>query len=437
MPQDQDLNGVHIFKAGTYTLTGADGKKETLTYSESDVQQMADNANALLAAKLHEPPAKLGHDEDQAFAKMAGLPAVGWVKRVVAKGMNLYADFSKVPAVLAEAIQRGRYRHISSEIYDPAQTAATFGDAVKGFTLRAVAFLGADVPVVKGMHPLMLAEGMHGAVVTIEVEKMAEPSTKPLMVPANRHAYGALVKMDGSDDVKQIHAVHPDGSYDAHDLHAPEKMHKQVAHDDLKLMSEKDMRALRAAEDTMEATKLAEAQATAAAATAKLAEVEAANAALLAKAQDDRIAAFSEKHKGLVKQPAILAAFKALAKAEAGAPVKLAEGKEPVSYLDGLIAFAESLIAAKPVLFGELAPVSKEGEMAKSHAAKMAEEDFKTYAEQHGNPAVERAELAVAARAKFSENPKVPYRTHLLAEAAKRLGKYVRGQYAEINPEVA
>lgn len=447
---DKELNGVEIFRAGTYHLSKADGTKEVLNYSEADVEQIAENANALLAAKKHEPPYKLGHDDDQMLAKMAGHPSIGWVKRVVARGGRLFADFKQVPAAIASAIEKGRYKYISSEIYDPKQTAENFGDFVKGFSLRAVALLGADVPVVKGMNPVMLFSRGEGFVtLTIQREEtvsrnFSEDGKKPLMVPANRHPYGALVKMAGDDKdagPKKVHEVHPDGTYDVHDLHNPGKVHKAVHHDDLALLSEREYRAATAAQETnmaeTEAVKLAE-QKRVDAESALLAEKKK-TAELLAKITDDKISAFAEKHKSLLKQPPILAAFKALAKSEVSAPIKLAEGKEQ-PFLEAFMAFAESLISSKPVLFGELAPVVKEGGVEKTHAVKMAEEQFRGYAETHGSPSIRHAGVAVSARQKFSESEgkKVSFKTVLLAEAAKFL-KYNRAthQYDEVTPEAA
>ena len=433
---DQDLLGVHIFRAGSYTLTRADGTKEKADYTDADVAQMAENANKLFELKMHEAPAKLGHDDDQAFAKMAGLPSVGWARRVVAKGKDMFADFSGVPAALAEAIRRGRYRHVSSEIYNPEQTKQNFGDVVKGFTLRAVAFLGADVPVVKGMNPLMLHEGAfclsEGSQVTLEVVKMAD---KPgsLMVNANRHPLNALVAKKGSDAKLKIHAQHPDNTYDAHDIKTGETQ-KDIPHDDLTLLSETYI----PKEEVMskEAIEAAQADATASKATAAAALAE--RDALLAKITDDKIAAFAEKHKATLKQPPVLAAFKALAKSGA-APVKLAEGEKP--YLEAFLAFAESLMAAKPVLFGEIAPTvkDKEGNVAKSTAVKLAEEVFVNTDANPSNHEAVHASIAVEARQLFAEKKFPTYKECLLSLTPTRMGKYIRGvgRYAEIEAEVA
>ena len=445
MTPDQELQNVHIFRAGKYKVIHPDGTPEWLEYSEADVKQIADNANTMLASKLHEAPAKLGHDDDQAFAKMAGLPSIGWARKVIARGKDLFADFTQVPAVVAEAIRKGRYRHVSSEIYNPTQTAENFGDAVKGFTLRAVAFLGADIPVVKGMNPLMLGEqrafcAAEGSQIFMEGPNMEDPAklaAKPgsAMVHLNRHPVDALAQMKGEDGSKKkvkIHMANPDDTYNVHEPDSG-AVHKNVPHDSLALMSEQNPEDQMSKEALDAATKLAEDT------KALLLAEQAKSKALSVKIAGDRLAAFAEKHKATFKQPHLLAALKALTGIEVSSPVKLAEAGKEQPYFDAVLEFAEQIMKAKPVLFGETIPEPKEGDNveAKSQAVKLAEADFTVYAESHGNPTIERASLAVAARASFAENPKKPYREHLLAEAAKRLGKYSRGNYAELTQEVA
>ena len=444
MAQDQEINGVEIFRAGTYKLRRGDGSTETITYSDKDVAELAENTNALLAAKKHEPPAKLGHDDDQALAKMAGLPAIGWVKRVIAKGASLYADFGQVPELVAEAIRRGRYKHISSEIYDGTQTRENFGDIVKGLSLRAVALLGADVPVVKGMNPVLLFSGVEassveGRIITLEVQNMAQEfaEKKPkddepgsAKVHLNRHPLDAHVKMKGSDAKFQIHAQNPDDSYDVHD--AAGNVHKSVPHENLTLLSEKYHQEDRM---TADALKLAEEKARDAAARASALEAE--NKALREKQRNDRIDAFAEKHKSVIKQPPILAALKALAQNETDAPVKLSEGVEK-PYLDAFLEFAESLLKAKPVLFGEVAPVTQEGDLQKDTAVKLAEDRFRTYAEDHGIKHLDGASISVAAH-KYAEEHKVSFGVAFRKVAQLMVGPYMRGTglYAERTQEVA
>ena len=440
-----EIKGAEIFMAGTWL-----GE----TYSEEDVAEIAANTNKLLAMKKFEPPAKvkklgkgkLGHSEAQEVAETAGLPAAGWVSRVYLNGCKLLADFKDVPAEMAEWIRKGLYRYVSSEIYGDKLAAQYFGEyGISGKVLRAVAFLGADVPVVKGLAPLPLAlheaaTGGYKVAVFSQRDKhiMAhdEPDEDdkggkvPLMVPANRHAPGALVKMAGSDKTQQVHAVHPDGSYDIHELHNPGKEQKQVPHDNLTLLAEQEAREelaklaerLTPAQDEKpgqqtkeeqmaenEAVKLAEK--TAADAVAKLAEADAKVKALEAAQRDGRIAAFCETHKEYII-PALRPAFEAVAKAEGGM-VKLAE--KELSFMDAFLAFAEEFIKAKKVVTGETAP---EGQSVTDAAAevKLAEAQYKDTQSAKSGCDVKDAALLVEARA-YAEGHKVPFRAALLAVA--------------------
>ena len=428
-----ELKGVEIFMAGKHL-----GE----TYTEDDVKELAENTNTLLEMGKHEPPAKLGHSEDQKVAEEEGLPAVGWVERVYCEGNRLLADFKQVPNLVAEAIGKGLYRHVSSEIYWPKATAEYFGEfGVKGKVLRAVAFLGADVPVVKGLKPLMLHYSNKGGfkVATLQVcdkKIMAhsepdgdEKDKKPLMVPANRHPIGALVKMKGNDETHQVMAAHPDGSYNVGQLHDPTAPVKtQVTHENLTLLSEQDAQGYLAklserlklgttekaspTEDKMDNTDAV-----------KLAEDKAAEAIKLAKSEkakrialenertDERIAAFAEKHKTVIT-PALKPAFEALAKTQAGT-VKLAE--KEVSFLDAFLSFAEQFVAAKPVITEELAPETKPEDV--TDKVKLAEQNLKDTQSARSGNVITGADLAVEARA-YSEKTGKSYRDALIAVSA-------------------
>ena len=426
---DQNLTGVEIFRAGTYVFKHSDGTQETVTYTNNDVKEMSENGNALLAGQHYEAPAKLGHSEDQKVAQAAGLPAAGWVTRLYTKtsefGEKLVADFKQVPAKLAEAIRRGRYKFTSSEIYDPKDTESHFGEfGIKGFTLRAVAFLGADIPVVKGNSPLMLAAGADGArTITIPVKEKTmktfseEPEDKkPLMVPANRHPYGALVKNteDEKDDGPHVvHAVHPDGTYDTHPLHGDGKAKTAVPHDNLTLLSESEYRKIKETTN-MDAVKLAEIEKTAAADKAALAAERAENKRLREGQRDAKITAFAEKYKEYGLTAALKPSFEAVAKMDISTPVKLAEGKE-LPFVDAFLAFAEGVIKQRQMITGELTPATGD-EAPKEDAVKLAELPYQAHAAViHGE--VTNGDIAVKAR-KYAEENNVPYKKALLAVAA-------------------
>ena len=416
----EEITGREIFKTGTYY-----GRK----YTEEDLDTIAKNTNELIAAGKHRAPSKLGHDDAQTFAKINGLPAVGWVSRVFRKGASLFADFVDVPKLVAEAIQKKLYNSVSSEIYLDEHAKREFG--VKGPVLRAVAWLGADVPKVKGMTPLAALMGDSESEVAIV--RLEEESK--LMVPANRHPYGALVKVNGGADVHVVHAIHADGTYSTHGLRDPNKYEQFVPHDKCQLLTEAeaaaafkiseehgeagDAGAVKASGKNDKEVKMTEQEIAALKAQAETAEKKAAEAlkfgeeekakrtALELKAKESRIAEFCEAHK-TVLIPALQPKFKTLALAQSAA-VKF-DDKE-VEPLEAFLTLTEDILKAKAVTLGEVPGGDKDGEPSTSEVAEL-EETFKTSGK--GKDDVRNADLAVKAE-KYAEEHKCSYREALLA----------------------
>lgn len=139
-----DLLGVEVFRPGTW-------KGET--YTSDDMDRVAANSNAMLPyfqAKLHLSPIKLTHDDDQPkFIRNAALGIATKYYTKIQDGLKrVYADFRKVPTVLAEAIDRFfPERSVEKYRYFPhPETKRPIPDVI-----RSVAFLGHVPPEVKGM----------------------------------------------------------------------------------------------------------------------------------------------------------------------------------------------------------------------------------------------------------------------------------------------
>lgn len=431
----EDLNDVEIFSAGTYQLD----EDTTVTYTDDDVQEIADNTNKLISDGKHNPPGKLGHDGAQAFAAASGLPAIGWAENLRRKGSKLIADFKQVPKLAYQALKQGLYKKISSEIYHEKASKREFG--VSGKVLRAVAFLGADVPKVKGLAAFLAeaAKSENGeandvSVVTYQChseekkpmakKKGSEPDGDegPLMVPANRHPYGALVtgaegNDSGLESGKQykVHAVHMDGTYDVHDpKESGGKEHKGIPHDHLALMAEvtPGSQPAKEAEMDKEAIKAAEKKAEEAIQLAEKNGKDATDAktelAKLRKESRERIVAeFCEKNKTILI-PALQPKFKALVEASVttGA-VKFAEGDEK-PFMDGLLVFLSELMTSKSVALGEIAPTGKGDEMDAAEV-KLAEEPFQVHLDEASRsevkPMLVHADLSVAAEEYAEKHP--------------------------------
>ena len=129
---------MEIFATGTWN-----GDK----YTEKDLQDMIKSYQAI--GNKVKPYLKLGHNEEQKLAEKSGLfadgkPAMGWMDSLRVVGDKLVAKFKDVPQVIADLVNNGAYKRVSSEIY----TNYKFGETLYPLVLKAVALLGADTPAV-------------------------------------------------------------------------------------------------------------------------------------------------------------------------------------------------------------------------------------------------------------------------------------------------
>lgn len=135
-----DLKNAEILAVGTWEGS------QTVTFDESTLDSMV-----LAFAKLNQTgrvPLKLGHNDEQAITD--GQPALGWVQRVWREGKKLLADFTDLPTAVYEAIRKGLYKFVSSEVLLDSKVGGESFPAV----LDAVALLGADIPAVSNLKDL-------------------------------------------------------------------------------------------------------------------------------------------------------------------------------------------------------------------------------------------------------------------------------------------
>ena len=147
--QTYNLNGVEIFSTGIWN-----GDR----YSEKDLDAMIENFDDV----GFEPPVKLGHNEEQSELQ-DGQPALGYISKIYKVGSKLVADFKELPKKVYDAIKRGNYKRVSSEIYwNYKANGSTFNRV-----LKAVALLGADIPAVTNLESI---EGLYSNMGTGEVK---------------------------------------------------------------------------------------------------------------------------------------------------------------------------------------------------------------------------------------------------------------------------
>lgn len=141
------LRGVDLFTIGEHR-----GKEYTL----QDLRDIVANFKRYQAGNrpLMRVPAVLGHSEDQSFLEQEGLPACGWLSDLYLDGDHLRGDFEDIHPKAFPLLENKSYRTVSAEIYDDPPN----GIPGTGCMLRRIAFLGGDIPEVKGLEELPALE---------------------------------------------------------------------------------------------------------------------------------------------------------------------------------------------------------------------------------------------------------------------------------------
>src|SRR5574344_1530800 len=141
-----------VFKAGAYPQ----GK-----FTKDEVQELAKNYDP----KFCEAPITLDHEQKG--------PAYGWVESLQEDSGILKASFKNLSPDLKEFVNQGKYKKISVEIYRELEGKKPY--------LKAVSFLGASIPQVKGMKPVEFKEGESDTYIfETEVETEDEPTDEEI-----------------------------------------------------------------------------------------------------------------------------------------------------------------------------------------------------------------------------------------------------------------
>lgn len=129
------MNELHIFRGGK--VVSSNGQK--IRFGKGRIKQIADTYNRLRKANAHEAPIVKGHPVDNA-------PAFGWIDRLVARGLDLFAIPSQVDPEFANDVNIGRHKKISIALYQPS---SVHNPAPGEFVLQHVGFV--PVPAIKGL----------------------------------------------------------------------------------------------------------------------------------------------------------------------------------------------------------------------------------------------------------------------------------------------
>jgi len=414
----EEMKKVQIFATGTHA---------GISFTTKELDEIAETYNKLVKSKKHDAPFKLGHDNDQEVAEVSGMPALGWATKVWREGNRLFAKFKEVPKIVKDAVKKGLYKKISVELYPPALAEQKLG--IEKWVLRAVALLGADVPEVKGMIPV-------GALMAD-----AEPQVIKcqLMVPANRHPYGALVERKGKEGTTFIvDRVLPDGTYGVHDMRDFNNIEDFVPHDDLTLLTEEPSVPVQRmdegtdgresgseSEENQNGGSMPENEPNAPTISQKDldekdAELKAEreqNVALLTEIREGKVSAFLEKYKEKIA-PALHDKIKAVAMSESGV-VKLGDKEE--KFLPSFLALLGEIVDAKKLDLSETEDggSQEEPEVNDEHKKRVEMAEQEVLAPHKGSRSVVtcgNAELHVLAEDR-ARRDKISYREAFLIEA--------------------
>ena len=161
---------VHVFRAGDY---GPKGK-----FTKQDVVNIA----ASYDPKFLEAPVTIDHEQwGQAF---------GWVKSLTAVGNTLLATMDIIPA-FAEQVESGAFKKRSVEIYSEHPGVGKDG----GMYLKAISFLGAAIPMVKGMKDIKFAEDL-GEAVDIDFSDKETVTERLVTIMAERDTTSAQKEVE-------------------------------------------------------------------------------------------------------------------------------------------------------------------------------------------------------------------------------------------------
>lgn len=181
-----DLKGVEIFDTGTWNGD---------PYTDAQLDEMVANTMTLKRKGLLEPPIKLGHADRQDLLDKEGLPAAGWIERIYRVGSKVVADLSHVPAKVGELVRAGAYRKVSAEIWPKFGKAAD--GKTYGYVLKAIAFLGGEIPAVPTLKDIANLYGLEGP---REVRAYAASQQREVVVFTSGEA-------DNDDDPAEILAA--------------------------------------------------------------------------------------------------------------------------------------------------------------------------------------------------------------------------------------
>ena len=131
------LTNLHVFKTGTFR----DSRGRSHTYTQADLQEMANNFSELGKSTLPNVPLRVDHNRSASTV-------VGWFSAVRADGDNLFVDLEVTEPDAADKWERKTYRSRSLEV----GAYMTNDDELFHNVVQGLAFV--DLPAVEGLFSL-------------------------------------------------------------------------------------------------------------------------------------------------------------------------------------------------------------------------------------------------------------------------------------------
>ncbi|MDP8256446.1 MAG: hypothetical protein P9M14_11920 [Candidatus Alcyoniella australis] len=352
MPNDA-TNWFEIFKLGKYPQG-----------DWSDPSKI-DGVIARYDASVHEAPLILGHSQDDQSEQ----PSYGWVTALKRVGDRVLAQAKQVPQVFREAVEGGRFPKRSVEIWRDLDGGGPY--------LRAIAFLGATTPQIKGLTPVKFGDGGKFDVFELEAEGGFDSFEQE-----NQPGSGGAPDAQGN-------GAPPKNTEEQMDLQAQlDALQKQMA----ELQAGKESEAAKFAEDAKKQAEALKAK------DGELAKLKAQGHRSALESYFDKLAA--EGKAAPAWKDAGIVAFMEQLESEAGDEVAVLNFSDEKKEITPLTWFQEFLGALPEVVdFKEIATKTKaqpETEMSKFNA-------------QGGNLDAERAELDATVEQYRSEHPDKSY----------------------------
>lgn len=166
-----DLKNIEILAVGKWKSNSGD-----VTFKQDDLDEIVSAFDELTGNPElnYEPPAKLGHDDGQKLLQKDGYPAAGWITKLSRAGDKLIADLKDIPGKIAAIIKAGGYKKVSAEVYSDYE----IGGKKYPKVLKAISFLGGDIPAVKTIQDIVAQYASDDPVTAVLYEMAEESLTK-------------------------------------------------------------------------------------------------------------------------------------------------------------------------------------------------------------------------------------------------------------------